>query len=225
MKLLHDEALEYIKTHRLIAILRGVPETKVSGTVAALAEGGVKVLEFTFDHCSPNDILDNARKIQMAGEEFGSELLIGCGTAMNTAEVDAAYSAGAQLVISPNVSEGVIRRTRELGLVSMPGALSSTEIVSAYEYGADIVKLFPAGELGLGYIKAVRGPLSYIPMAAVGGVKPENIGDFLSAGICSFGIGGQLVLPDAIKRGDYGTITARAREFVAEIEKWEQEHV
>ncbi len=102
-------------------------------------------------------------------------------------------------VISPNVDYGVIRRTRQLGMVSMPGALTPTEIVAAHGAGADIVKLFPAGTLGVSYIKAVRGPLAYIDMSAVGGVKPENVAEFLDAGVCGFGVGGQLVLP---RRGE-----------------------
>ena len=106
-------------------------------------------------------------------------------------------------------------------MVSMPGALTPTEIVSAYDMGADIVKLFPAGELGLGYIKAVRGPLKHIPMSAVGGVKPENVKDFLNAGVCGFGVGGQLVLSKAVKSGDDAAIEARAKEFTDAIAQWE----
>ena len=91
----------------------------------------------------------------------------------------------------------------------------------AWELGADIVKLFPAGELGLGYIKAVRGPLGHIPMSAVGGVKPENVEDFLNAGVCGFGVGGQLVLPAAVRSGDDAAIEARARAFTEAIARWE----
>jgi 2-dehydro-3-deoxyphosphogluconate aldolase/(4S)-4-hydroxy-2-oxoglutarate aldolase len=106
-------------------------------------------------------------------------------------------------------------------MVSMPGALTPTEIVAAHDMGADIVKLFPAGELGLGYIKAVRGPLVHIPMSAVGGVKPENVGEFLDAGVSGFGVGSQLVLPKAVKSGDDAALEARAREFTDAIKAWE----
>ena len=115
----------------------------------------------------------------------------------------------------------VIRRANQLGMVSMPGALTPTEIVAAYDMGADIVKLFPAGELGLGYIKAVRGPLVHIPMSAVGGVKPENVGEFLNAGVCGFGVGSQIVLTKAVKSGDDAAIEARAKEFTDAIKAWE----
>lgn len=106
-------------------------------------------------------------------------------------------------------------------MVAMPGALTPTEIVTAHEAGADVVKLFPAGEMGLGYIKAVRGPLSFIPMFGVGGVKPENVPDFLNAGLCGFGVGGQLVLPAAVRDGDYAAIRERARAFTEAIRAWE----
>lgn len=217
----HEEALSVIKKERLVAILRGVPMNRVDGVVAALVRGGVRVLEFTFDHAEPDYIADNAAKIRHTVERFGNQVLVGCGTALTAQEVDAAHEAGASLVISPNVDAAVIRRAKELGMVSMPGALTPTEIVKAWELGADIVKLFPAGELGLGYIKAVRGPLGHIPMSAVGGVKPENVADFLNAGVCGFGVGGQLVLGKAVKSGDDAAIEARAKEFTDAIAKWE----
>ena len=217
----HDEALAVIQREKLVAILRGVPMDRVDGVVGALARGGVRVLEFTFDHGDADDLARNAAKIRHTVERFGDSVLVGCGTALTVAEVDAAHEAGACLVISPNVDEAVIRRARALDMVSMPGALTPTEIVRAWELGADIVKLFPAGELGLGYIKAVRGPLSHIPMSAVGGVKPENVSDFLSAGVCGFGVGGQLVIGKAVKSGDDAAIEKRAREFTDAIAKWE----
>ena len=167
---------------KLIAILRGVPMEKLDGVVEALAAGGVRILEFTFDH--DGDGLPAARtrrRFATRLKNTASSMLVGCGTALTVQEVEAACDAGACLVISPNVDYGVIRRTRQLGMVSMPGALTPTEIVAAHGAGADIVKLFPAGTLGVDYIKAVRGPLGYIDMSAVGGVKPENVEQFLDA--------------------------------------------
>ena len=216
----HHGVLETIKREKLVAILRGVPMERLEGVVGALVRGGVRILEFTFDHDKPERVQENAAKIHRAVELYGDSVLVGCGTALTVQDVEAACDAGACLVISPNVDLGVIRRTRQLGMVSMPGALTPTEIVAAYQAGADIVKLFPAGELGLGYIKAVRGPLGYIPMSAVGGVKPENVKEFLDAGVCGFGVGGQLVLASAVKSGDDAAIEARAREFTQAIAQW-----
>ena len=219
----HEQVLARIQEEKLVAILRGVPMDRIDGVVGALVRGGVKVLEFTFDHAEPDCVNMNAEKIRRTVEKFGDQVLVGCGTTLTVEEVEAAHNAGACLMISPNVDEAVIRRARELGMIAMPGALTPTEIVAAYNMGADIVKLFPAGELGLGYIKAVRGPLKHIPMSAVGGVKPENVKDFLNAGVCGFGVGGQLVLPKAVKSGDDAAIEARAKEFTDAISEWEAE--
>lgn len=217
----HDGALEVIRRERLVAILRNVPMGRLDGVVEALVAGGVRVLEFTFDHNKPDFLKENRAKIRRAVDHFGNRVIVGCGTALTVQEVEAAHEAGAELVISPDVRPEVIRAARRLGMVSMPGALTPTEIVTAWEAGADIVKLFPAGELGLGYIKAVRGPLCHIPMSAVGGVKPENVKDFLDAGVCGFGVGGQLVLADAVRNGDDAAIERRAREFTQAIAVWE----
>ena len=217
----HEQVLARIQEEKLVAILRGVPMDRIDGVVSALVRGGVKVLEFTFDHAEPDCVKANAEKIRRTVEKFGDRVLVGCGTTLTVEEVEAAYNAGACLMISPNVDEAVIRRAKELGMVAMRGALTPTEIVAAYNMGADIVKLFPAGELGLGYIKAVRGPLKHIPMSAVGGVKPENVGEYLDAGVCGFGVGGPLVLAKAVKSGDDAAIEERAKAFTDAIKAWE----
>ncbi|MBQ7886380.1 MAG: 2-dehydro-3-deoxyphosphogluconate aldolase [Clostridia bacterium] len=217
----HEQVLERIKEEKLVAILRGVPMERIDGVVSALVRGGVRILEFTFDHAEPDCVKANAEKIRRTVEKFGDQVLVGCGTTLTVEEVEAAHEAGSCLMISPNVNEAVIRRARELDMVAMPGALTPTEIVAAYDMGADIVKLFPAGELGLGYIKAVRGPLKHIPMSAVGGVKPENVSDYLDAGVCGFGVGGPLVLSKAVKSGDDAAIEERAKAFTDAIKAWE----
>ena len=146
----HNETLALIRQARLIAILRNVPMDRLDGVVDALISGGVRVLEFTFDHDRPNYLQENADKIRYTVEHYGEQVTVGCGTALSVDEVNAAHGAGARLVISPDVNPAVIHRARELDMVSMPGALTPTEIVTAWNAGADIVKLFPAGELGLG---------------------------------------------------------------------------
>ena len=132
----HYEALTRIKAAKLVAILRHVPTEKLDGVVEALIAGGVRVLEFTFDHDRADCVKENAEKIRHTVEKYGDRVLVGCGTALTVQEVEAAGDAGACLVISPNVDYGVIRRTRQLGMVSMPGALTPTEIVAAHGAGA-----------------------------------------------------------------------------------------
>lgn len=217
----HEQALSLIKKTKLVAILRGVPVEQALDVAKALYEGGVRTLEFTFDHDDPDYIAHNCTRIRAVKEAFGEEMLVGCGTALTVQEVEASVAAGGQLVISPNVDVQVITRSKELCAISMPGALTPTEIVTAYNAGADIVKLFPAGDLGVAYIKAVRGPLGYIPMSAVGGVRPENIADFLNVGVCGFGVGGELVKKEFLRNGDMAALTRRAQMFVQAIKKWE----
>lgn len=217
----HDQAVGLLKQEKLVAILRRVPQDKLMRVVDALIAGGVRVLECTFDHDLPGYIEDNCGKITAVRRAYGDALLVGCGTAMSVQEAEAAIDAGAQLVISPHTDPAVIERTWALGAVSMPGALTPSEIVTAWRAGADLVKLFPAGELGLSYIKAVRAPLCHIPMTAVGGVQPETVGDFLAAGIAGFGVGSPLVPAAAVAADDYGDITARAQAFTQAIRTWE----
>lgn len=210
----HHEALMQIKAAKLVAILRHVPADKLDGVVEALIAGGVRVLEFTFDHDSAECVKENAEKIRHTAEKYGDRVLVGCGTALTVQEVEAACDAGACLVISPNVDYGVIRRTRQLGMVSMPGALTPTEILTAHQNGADFVKVFPAGCLGAGYIKAIRGPINHVPLLAVGGVSEKNAGEFMKAGCAGIGAGGNLVNKQWIEAGEFDKITALAKEFI-----------
>ena len=203
-----EQALSLLKETKLVAILRGIPVKQATDIATALYDGGVRVLEFTFDHDDPDCVAHNCQRIRAVKKIFGEE-------------VEASVEAGGQIVISPNVDVSVIAKTKALGAISMPGALTPTEIVMAYNAGADIVKLFPAGTLGVPYIKAVRGPLGYIPMSAVGGVRPETIADFLNVGVCGFGVGGELVKKEFVRSGDMNALTSRARKFVHAIEQWE----
>ena len=136
---------------------------------------------------------------------------------MSVEQVKIAAEAGAEYMISPDTSEAVIKATREAGAVSIPGALTPTEVATAYAYGADFVKLFPAGELGLSYIKAIRAPLAHIPMLAVGGVNENNLGEFLKAGLDGFGIGSNIVDKKLIEKGDFAALTALAKRYTEQI--------
>lgn len=218
----HEQATARLAKEKLVAILRGVPEEKAFPLVEALMSGGVKILEFTFDHAQPGYIEDTCGKVSRIRNAFGEELLLGCGTVLSAQEADATRSAGAQLMICPHTDAALIRHGKALGAVCIPGAFSPTEVVTAYQAGADFVKLFPAGELGLSYIKALRAPLPHIPLIAVGGIRPENVGDFLSAGIAGFGVGSQLVQSKALFCGDFEHIRDTARAFTSAIAAWEE---
>ena len=201
---------------RLIVIARGMEPQRMLDAAEALYAGGVCLLECTFDHWREDCEQANCRLISALTERFSGRMRIGAGTVLTVREAEAAVDAGASFLISPGADEKVIVRTREMGAVSIPGALTPTEIVAAWQAGADFVKLFPVGALGPGYVKAVRAPLAHIPMLAVGGVTLENIPAFLKSGVSGFGIGGSILSGAAT--GDLNSITETARAYVQAVQ-------
>ena len=211
--------LQQIQEKKIIAIIRGVSSKDILETAKALIAGGIRLMEITFDHTSEAGMRNTLECFDTLTRELEGEILMGAGTVMSVEEVELACAHGAKYIISPNVDEAVILRTKELGLVSMPGALTPSEVVQAKNYGADIVKLFPAGDLGIGYIKSVRAPLAHISMAAVGGVNENNIGDFAKVGVDGFGIGSNLVSAKVVAAGDFARITETAKKLVENLHK------
>ena len=202
--------LERIYEEKIIAIVRGIPSGKIAALAQALAEGGVSCIEVTFDQTNPEETLTSLRTIK---SELGDRICLGAGTVMTVEQVEQAAQAGAEYMISPNVDEAVIRATKALGKVSIPGAMTPTETAFAYQCGADIVKLFPAGLLGPAYIKAVKAPLKHIPVSAVGNITIENCADFIQAGAVGVGVGGNLVSALLVNEGCFSQITATARAY------------
>ena len=137
---------------------------------------------------------------------------------MTVDQVRAAKEAGAAFIISPNVSKAVIQETVALDMVSMPGAMTPTEIADAHDYGADLVKVFPAANLGTDYVNAVRAPLEHIPLVAVGGIDSGNVAEFSKVGCCGFGIGGNLVNKKMIQSCNYEALTKTAKEIFAALQ-------
>ncbi|MCI8990440.1 MAG: bifunctional 4-hydroxy-2-oxoglutarate aldolase/2-dehydro-3-deoxy-phosphogluconate aldolase [Lawsonibacter sp.] len=205
-----QSVLERIYEEKIIAIVRGIPSGKIAALAQALAEGGVSCIEVTFDQTNPEETLTSLRTIK---SELGDRICLGAGTVMTVEQVEQAAQAGAEYMISPNVDEAVIRATKALGKVSIPGAMTPTETAFAYQCGADIVKLFPAGLLGPAYIKAVKAPLKHIPVSAVGNITIENCADFIQAGAVGVGVGGNLVSALLVNEGCFSQITATARAY------------
>lgn len=152
--------------------------------------------------------------IRSIHDALEGKVYVGAGTVLTREQVDLAKEAGALYIITPSTNPDVIRYAKEQGLVTMPGAMTPSEVVEAYEAGADFVKIFPVGNLGAAYIKAVKAPLSHIPILAVGGVNEKNIAEFLRMGAVGAGVGGNLVNTQWIKNGEFDKITALAEEFV-----------
>lgn len=213
-----EQVLNRMKQEKLVAIVRGVKKEYIIKTARAILEGGITCLEITIDHKSHNAAQETYDSIRLLCEEFKDRLCIGAGTVLTLNEVEQSVSAGADYIISPNTDEEVIRKTKSLHKVSMPGAFTPTEAVRAYEAGADIVKLFPAGLLGTAYIKAIRGPLAHIPFSAVGGITPENGKEFIDAGCVALGVGGNLVSVKAIEAGDFKSLTETAKQYCRKLQ-------
>ena len=211
------DAIEELKRTRLMVLARGVPKDVLLKAVAAIEEAGVTVFESTFDHRRADCVAENAEKIASLVGTFGGQMAIGAGTVLSVEEVRAAHAAGATFIVSPDSDPDVIAETKRLGMVSIPGAMTPTEIKRAYALGADIVKLFPADDLGYHYIQNLKGPLPHIPLMATGGVNPQTIPEFLSRGILAVGTGITVFRPDLVAAEDYAGIKALAQAHIEPI--------
>ena len=220
---MREELLRWIDTYKIIAIVRGAEPEQCVRVAQALYQGGIRLMEVTYDQRRPETWQATADVIGALAREYAGRMFVGAGTVTSPALVELTARSGGGFIISPDTDEAVIRRTRELGLVSMPGALTPTEIKAAHEAGADYVKIFPIGTLGPGYLKAIRAPLSHIKMTAVGGVNEKNLRDFLAAGACGAGIGGNLVNRKWIENGEFDKISAVAEELVRVVEDFKAE--
>lgn len=210
---MREQIIQKVLDKKIVAIVRGVYGEDCVNLARALCEGGIELLEVTFDQSKPESLNRTSDTIRQLVEQLGDKMIFGAGTVTTLEMLELARNAGAQFVVSPDTNEEVIKATVAAGMVSMPGALTPTEIVTAHRYGADFVKLFPAGTQGTAYFKAVTAPLNHIRLLAVGGVNEKNIADFMAAGAVGAGVGGNLVNKTWIANGEFDKITALAKEF------------
>ena len=202
--------LSQITVHKIVAILRGIQADDVLKIAGALCDGGVKIIEVTLN--SPNALL----AIEQLNSAYGNQLLVGAGTVLDISDAKAAMAAGAKFLISPNVDIAVIKAAKDTGILSIPGAFTPTEIVTAHNNGADIVKVFPAPDAA--YIKNILAPLNYIKLMPTGGINLANIKSFKDAGATAFGIGSSLVNNQSIIDETYlQQLTIKAGNFIAAI--------
>ena len=199
---------------RIIAIIRGFAPDVCLKLSEAYARGGIKLIEVTFNQKSPETWKDTAAAIRAIKERFSGSVRVGAGTVLTEEQLDMCEQAGGEYMITPNVNTALIRECVRRGLVAMPGALTPSEAVDAWEAGAGFVKIFPAGSLGPAYVKALRAPLSHIPFLAVGGVGPDNVADFMRAGCVGAGVGGNLTNKEWIAAGEWCRIEDVARQLI-----------
>lgn len=218
MKEKREEIFNMINHYKIIAILRKLPMDAYLDVAGALYRGGIRLLEVPFDQSGELTVTMIKEQIHAISVTY-PDAAVGAGTVITKKQVDVAREAGATYIISPNADREIIEYTKACGLISMPGAITPTEIQNAYQWGADFVKLFPAGVFGTNYLKDVAAPLSHIKFLAVGGIDVNNMKDFLKAGCKGVGIGSSLVDKKMIKEGRYDDLMKLAREYVDKIDE------
>lgn len=194
-----------------MVIVRGAESSVCTRVAEALYAGGIRLMEITYDQHSPESWEDTAAAIGQTARRVEGRMLVGAGTVTEPGLVELTHRAGGCFIISPDTNEAVIRRTRELDMVSMPGAMTPTEILTAHRAGADFVKLFPAAGLGPAYLWAVCAPLSHVKIMVVGGIDEKNVSAFLAAGAAGAGVGGNLANRQWIRDGAWDKITQAAQ--------------
>jgi 2-dehydro-3-deoxyphosphogluconate aldolase/(4S)-4-hydroxy-2-oxoglutarate aldolase len=207
--MIREQGLEELRRTRIVVIVRGLEQQYMMDLAEALHAGGIRVMEVTLN--SPGAL----EAIRLLQDKLGERMYIGAGTVLDVEDAERALAAGASFLVTPNMEEDVIRFAVQREVPIFPGAMTPTEVVKAWKAGATAVKLFPSASLGIGYIKELQGPLSHIPMIAVGGVKEDNIRQFMDIGCHAVGIGGSLVQLDDIRAGRLDAITEKTRRLLA----------
>ena len=205
--------LQWVLDAGIVAVVRAPDSQQLVEVARALADGGVTVVEITM---SVPNALDVLRQVRQA---LGARILLGAGTVLDPETARAVLLAGAEYIVTPTLNLEVIRLCQRYDKLVLPGAFTPTEILTAWEAGADIVKVFPADVVGPAFFKAIRGPLPQIRLMPTGGVDLTTAADFLKAGACCLGIGSQLVEPKAVADRNFDRIRDLARQYVAIVQK------
>jgi 2-dehydro-3-deoxyphosphogluconate aldolase / (4S)-4-hydroxy-2-oxoglutarate aldolase len=200
--------LNRVLDRMIVAVIRAESPDLLVDVAEALVAGGVEVMEVTFTVPRATNVLERV------ADKLGDRILLGAGTVLDSETARAAILAGAEFIVAPSVNLEVIQLCRRYSKLVMPGALTPTEVVSAWQAGADIVKIFPSELTGPKYLKALHAPLPQVRLMPTGGVNLDTATEYLKAGACALGIGGSLVEPQAVARGDFKKIESLARQYV-----------
>jgi 2-dehydro-3-deoxyphosphogluconate aldolase/(4S)-4-hydroxy-2-oxoglutarate aldolase len=207
------ESMDRIKDGGVVAIMRAKSSEQLLGAAKAVLAGGVTAIEVTMTTPGALDV------VRQATSQFGKEVVFGVGSVLDAETARAAILAGAQFVVCPTLKIATIELCHRYSIPVVPGAYTPTEILSAWEAGADAVKVFPASVGGPAYLKAIKGPLPQVSLTAVGGVTVENSAEFVRAGADFVGVGGELVSQKLLDASDFAQITERASAFRLQVEK------
>jgi 2-dehydro-3-deoxyphosphogluconate aldolase / (4S)-4-hydroxy-2-oxoglutarate aldolase len=197
----------------IVAVVRSPDSQQLVEVARALADGGVSIVEITMSVPNALEVLRQVRQV------LGERLLLGAGTVLDAETARAVLLAGAEYIVAPTLNLDVIRLCQRYDKLVMPGAFSPTEVLTAWEAGADIVKVFPADVVGPAYFRALRGPLPQVRLMPTGGVDLNTAAAFLKAGACCLGVGGQLVDPQAVAERNFDRIRDLARQYVAIVKQ------
>lgn len=209
-----SDTLSRILDCGIVAVVRSEKPDQLIQVVEALARGGVTAAEITFT------VPDADRVIREVRNALGDRIVLGAGTVLDTETARTAILAGAEYLVTPCTNVEVIRMAKRYGKVIMPGGFTPTECLTAWEAGADIVKVFPADVVGTGFFKAMKGPLPQIRLMPTGGVDLNTAESFLKAGACCLGVGSSLVEPKAVAAGDFARIESLAAQYVEIVRKF-----
>lgn len=208
----HFEILSQLMNDKIVAIVRLDSGEELMKVTEALKAGGISAIEFTLT--TPGAL----EMIAQAKAAFGDSVLLGAGTVLDAETARAALLAGAEFIVTPATNFETIKLCKRYGKPIMPGALTPTEILNAWEAGADFVKVFPVSSMGgADYIKAVSAPLPQVRMAPTGGISADNAASFIKAGAVALGVGGKLVDKGVVARKDWASITAEAKKLVEAV--------
>ncbi|MBQ9777639.1 MAG: bifunctional 4-hydroxy-2-oxoglutarate aldolase/2-dehydro-3-deoxy-phosphogluconate aldolase [Clostridia bacterium] len=209
------QVIDEILRAKIVVIMRGVAREKLIPAVQAMYEGGIRLVECTYDASGSIPDEEIAANIALLAGHFAGKMQIGAGTVLSEKQVLLTKNARGSFIISPDTDADVIRATKAAGLVSIPGAITPTEVRAAHKAGADFVKLFPVDLYGPKYIKTLKAPLSNIRFLAVNGITKENMGEYLAAGAVGVGVGSGIVNKAMIEASDFAGITALARGYTS----------
>ena len=193
----------------VIPVVRSSSSNEALAAAEAIKAGGIPMVEITMTVPGAIDV------IRTVAARFGNEMLVGAGTVLDPKTAERCLEAGAAFVVAPGLNLDVVRLVRQRGQVVMPGALTPTEVITAWQAGADFVKIFPCGNVGgPAYLKSLRAPLPQVRMVPTGGVNLANAGEFIRAGAVAIGVGSDLVDSKAMAAGRFEVLTENARKFV-----------
>jgi 2-dehydro-3-deoxyphosphogluconate aldolase/(4S)-4-hydroxy-2-oxoglutarate aldolase len=213
-----EQILSFITEIGIVPVVRTSSAEGAIKSIDAIYRGGIRAAEITMT--VPGAI----RALEKVADQFGDKIVLGAGTVLDPETARACMLAGAEFFVTPSLKTSTIEIVRRYSKVICPGALTPTEVVTAWEAGADIVKIFPCGNLGgPKYIKALRGPFPHIEMIPTGGVNLETAGEFLKAGACAVAVGSELVDAKTVREGRFDVIEERARQYLAVIARTRSE--